>query len=914
MDYSKEANKRRRRKDRPQTTRIRNKVSLMLLRVVLAVVLIGGFAAVGAGFGLWMGILANAPEINLDFITNVNQSSQILDARTGEVREVLHAGHNREFVSIDQIPKHVQNAFVAIEDERFWTHNGIDIRSIGRAIHTVISTGGERTEGASTITQQLIKNMLGRFDSDLITKLQEQYLAVNFENYLEQQLGSREAAKEFILESYLNIINLGRSNYGVQAAAQFYFGVDVGELTIAQAATIAAITQNPWRFPPDTRPADNWGRAQLVLQNMLRNGFITEEEYSYARRQRPGYNPRTGAALYDDEGNRIYLGYVYDTIVRVDGEIRTIISPFDCFTDALIAQVRLDLMREFGIDREQANRIIFTQGTQIFSTQNLEYQAIVDQYFLDPAVWPQTGLTIDVVYEMTVFNDITRLRRHYQRFYIARDMDDAEAWIQSIQSELLTANDSIENESRMFTPQPQAAFILTDHHTGHVLAMRGVRGEKGANATFNRVTQSTRSPGSQMKPLVPFAPGIEIGLFQPATIIEDMPFTLIGTAGAANWSPQNWWNTGYEGPMTVRRAIYRSANVVSARAGADPRIPHVGVPMMRAFLENLGITTLGPHDGAAMVLGGLTHGLRLIELNQAYAAIANGGQMNPNVLYTMVLDHQGNVLLENAHNPRTVMSPSTAYLLIDMMKDTMTAAGATGHNANWTVGSGLRGRIPISGKTGTSQRNTDLGFTASTPFYTASIWMGNDSAVGMPGINNQIHTPVWRMIMEDIHRDFPSRDFDRPATIVHGRVCALTGKLAGEFCSATRVDLFATGHGPTDICTGHRTVYYCTVSGLMSRGYCPSTTLVSSGLSGYCDIHFPQPNIPTFDHNQGEGTNQDVGQGQETPAETPPVTVSPFDPPPPPQTPAPGTIYTATPPPPGQGYEPPPANTPPPQN
>jgi len=244
----------------------------------MATVLITGFALFGAGMGLYLGIISNAELIlpEEDFVIFEYRTSLIINGHTGEEMHTLHAGHNHRFAPLSQMPDHLINAFIAIEDERFFEHNGIDIRGIGRAINTIISTGGARTEGASTITQQLIKNIAGHFESDVVTKLQEQYQAVMLERWLTDLFreagyeNPRDAAKRHILELYLNMINLGRQNYGVQAAALFYFGVDVSELTIAQSAAIASITQNPSRFPPDTRPHSNWVRTQLVLDNMLR--------------------------------------------------------------------------------------------------------------------------------------------------------------------------------------------------------------------------------------------------------------------------------------------------------------------------------------------------------------------------------------------------------------------------------------------------------------------------------------------------------------------------------------------------------------------------------------------------------------------------------------------------------------------
>ena len=820
MDYSKQANKRRVRKQAPHAARIRNKISILFLRAAIAILLVVCVTLIGAGFGSYVGVLNTAPIIPRESVgVPIYRSSVIVCHATGEELEWLHAGHNQRTVTLDQIPLHVRNAFLAIEDERFYYHNGIDIRSIGRAIHTLIATGGETAQGASTITQQLIKNMLDRFDSDLITKLQEQYLAVTFERMLTEEMGCRILAKDFILESYLNIINLGRQNYGVHAAAWFYYGIDVSELSIVQGATIAAITQNPTRFPPDTRPESNWERTQLVLRNMLRNGFITEEEFEEAMQ------------VCEETG----LGLVYNTIFRMEsGATRYLLSPFDCFTDALLDQVRGDLIREFGLTGLEADRMIFSGGLRIYSTQDRTKQAVVDRAFLDPSRWPgvDAGFYIILEYNLSVRNTITGEPRHYQRFRSVANEAEANQAIIQMQNQLLAPTDEIIAERTFLTPQPQGAFVLLDHYTGYVLAIRGIRGEKEGNRVFNRATQATRSPGSQMKPLVPFAAAFELGFMQPGSIIDDIPFTF-AAPGAPAWTPGNWWGSTFEGLSTARRGIYRSMNVVSARAGADPDLPSsVGVPVMRAFLENFGISTLHEHDGAAIVLGGMRRGVYLIELAAAYGTIANMGEYIRPVFYSRILNYDGSVLLDNTPNPRRVVRDTTAYLVLDAMKDTLTAPGATGGAVRWTNIS--LSDIPIAGKTGTSQHRADLGFVGSTPYFTAAIWMGNDSNQAMHRNAGDFHRQTWRIIMEEIHQNLAPRSFPRPAGIVSVVVCRDSGLRATDACRSdprgnrARNEVFAAAHAPRlgEYCNVHKAVTMC-VSGYIAGEFCPPDGVVN---------------------------------------------------------------------------------------
>ena len=861
MDYSRLGNKKRKRE--PHTMRVRNKIGLLFLRITLSLLLVAVFAGTGAGIGAYMGIIDRAPDLDFSSLGPVSPraidphmtgrgiqdsmelSSFIVCARTGEVRETLHRGMNREFVSINEMPRHLIYAFLAIEDERFFEHNGIDPRGIARAVW-VATQPGRATEGASTITQQLIKNML-EIDNDIITKLQEQHLAIGFERSLTEEferLGYEDPhmeAKYFILQSYLNMINLGRSNYGVQAAAQFYFGVDVSELTIAQSAVIASITQNPSRFPPDTRPNDNWRRTQHVLNNMYeRLGLITTEEFEEAIAARQVIDPYTFEPMYDEDGEPIMLGLVYDTIYRTAaGDIRDIIAQFDCFTSALLAQVRVDMIEQLGLTGAEADRRIFETGITINSVQDMGIQEIVDRAFLDESLWPGTdrGFSIEVRYSMTVYNSITQMRRRYDfEPHVVPNVEEAEAFVERLNEQHLTHADE-RVEYRLFKiPQPQGAFVLLDHHTGHVLAIRGVRGEQQGNRALNRATQSTRSPGSQMKPLVPFAPLIELGMMQPSSVVDDIPFYLPNPYGRG-WQPRNHWDGGrtWRGLTTVRNAIYASGNVVSARAGVDPTVSPgpAGVPTMIRYLELMGVSTLHRFDGAAIVLGGMTNGMYLIELAGAYATIANAGEFNRPVLYTTVLDHEGNILLENPHNPQRVLRDTTAYLLTSTMQDTLTRG--TGGRANWTQESGLRGSngMAIAGKTGTSQNNADLGFTGYTPYFTAAVWLGNDNNQPMHRGTNQYHTPLWRAIMEEVHINLPPRQFDRPAGIVSAYVCLDSGHLPGEFCRAdprgSRVarDIFATGMVPTHTCRVHQRYSYCTESGRIASPGCHYSTVVT---------------------------------------------------------------------------------------
>jgi len=781
---------------------------LLFLRSVLAVVLVGVFAAGATGIGAWLGVLAYAPDMLPLNVQHGSYSSVVVCSRTGDELARFHAGVNRTHVTLEQIPEHVQNAFIAIEDERFFYHNGIDVRGIGRAVWRLVNPAYATSEGASTITQQLIKNRLERFDSDLTTKLQEQYLAVRLERELTEFLGCNRAAKNYILQEYLNTINLGRTNHGVQAAALFYYGVEVQYLTLAQAATIAAITQNPTWLVPDRHPDRNWARTQLVLNNMLRLEFITEEEHYEAMNSN-----------------------VFDTIVRNEaGDIRDTMSPFDCFIDALFLQVRGDLMREHQLSIFAAEDLLFTGGLRIYATVDMRKQAIVDEVMLDDTLFP-TGagrFEIDVFYDLTTRNTLTNETHRRTRSRTVSNMEEAEAAINEMQYDMLGTHDVIVSETSIFTPQPQAAFVLMDHHNGHVLAIRGVRGEKTQSRTHCRATIATRSPGSQLKPLI-FAAGFDMGILSPASPIEDAPWA-IHPQGGQRYRPGNWWGPSYRGFQTARQAIHTSMNVVSVRALVD----EVGIEAAFAYMLNFGFTTLQGEttDGRvwsdripSLALGGTTQGVILLELAAAYATIANGGMYNRPIFYTHILHQDGSLLLENNHAPQQVMRRETAYLVTNSMLDTLRAQGATGHGQNF-VDPNLRRDIPISGKTGTSQQGRDSGFVGYTPYFTGAVWLGFDMPRPLPNNFTRYREGLWRTIMERVHYGLPARSFERPSGVFVGSVCRDSGHPASEFCHADprggRIisDLFAPGGMPTTPCPVHQRHRICDISGLLAGDSC----------------------------------------------------------------------------------------------
>ena len=257
----------------------RKRKKSMGFKILIAVIVIIIFAIVGAVVGTVFGILNDTQALNIADVTPASYTSLIYDVKGNEI-DKLHGDENREYVELDLIPKHLQQAIIAIEDERFYEHGGIDIKGIGRALLENIKTFS-LSQGASTITQQLIKNEALDNEKKLTRKIKEQYMAINLEDSLEEQLGSKKAAKEYILELYLNTISLSHGLNGVEAASQYYFGKHVGDLTLAESASIVGITKHPSKYAPDINKQENKKRQTLVLGNMLEQGYISQRQYNF---------------------------------------------------------------------------------------------------------------------------------------------------------------------------------------------------------------------------------------------------------------------------------------------------------------------------------------------------------------------------------------------------------------------------------------------------------------------------------------------------------------------------------------------------------------------------------------------------------------------------------------------------------
>ena len=754
--------------------------------------------ALAAGIGAFRAIINTAPDIGNIDVTPSGFSTFVYDREGNQTAKLVSTDSNRIPVTMDMVPKDLCDAFVAIEDERFYDHHGIDIQGILRAGVKGL-TSGSFSEGASTITQQLIKNNVftnwthETFAESVRRKIQEQYLAVELE---------KKMSKDDILLNYMNTINLGHNTLGIQAASLRYFGKSVSELNLSECAVIAGITQNPSGYDPIVYPEKNARRRVMVLDSMLRLDFITQEEYD--------------AAINDNVYDRIQ---VVD-VATDDQEINSY------FVDALTNAILSDL-KTAGYTETQAYTLLYSGGLNIYSTQDPEIQAICDRITSDPANYPE-GTKYLLSYQLTVKSADGEITNYSSEMFeewlrenglgsslLFTDEDSMEAAIAQFREEKAGGGE-IQGESKSVTPQPQISLTIEDQHTGEVVAMVGGRGQKTASRTLNRATDTLRQPGSTFKVVSTYAPALDSAGMTLATTQDDAPFSY------DNGTPvRNWYGEAYRGLSSLRVGIQNSMNIVAVKT-LKAITPQLGLDYLKAF----GLTTLvdGEMRGdtyysdntLALALGGITDGVKNIELNGAYATIANSGVYIKPKLYTKVTDHDGNVILDNGTGEtRRVLKETTAWLLTSAMEDVVTRG--TGTRVNF-------GTTPIAGKTGTTSDYNDVWFCGYTDYYTASCWAGFDDNTKLStSAEKALAQTIWKGCMQEIHSSLPARDFTMPNGIVHATICTASGLLpVTGLCDASLgQEYFDKDTLPTQSCNVHYEGLICEYSGLPASTGCP---------------------------------------------------------------------------------------------
>ncbi|HJD23419.1 MAG TPA: penicillin-binding protein [Firmicutes bacterium] len=710
--------------------RVTRKVFAAIMKCILTIFLIGTITVSIVGCIMVVYVIANVDSsspIDLDDL-RLNESSIVYAKNSaGEWEEIQRVeGTNSIWTDLADIPVDMQNAVIAIEDKRFREHNGVDwIRTVSAAVNMVFHFRSN-TYGGSTITQQLIKNITDDDDVKISRKVREIFRAIDLE---------KNATKNQILEAYLNILPLSGNITGVGAAANYYFGKDVQDLSLAECALIAGITQNPSRYNPYLHPDNIKQRQKVVLQEMYRNGFITEDEYIQA---------------YNEE-------LVFRSNMKRVGVQ-------DYYADQLTEDVIDALVENYGYTEEYAEQLYFHGGLKIYSCENPELQEKVEAVFEDDANFPE----------------------HH-----SGDKED-----------------------------PQAAMAVIDYQ-GRLVATVGGRGEKTANRILNRSTTSVRQPGSSMKPIAVYAPAIDLNLITYSTIMDDHPMTL---EDGSRW-PRNFDNY-YNGNVTIESAVKWSLNTIPAKL-----IMELTPERSFDFLtNNLHITTLVRSKEVngqiltdivpSLALGGLTDGVRCLEMAAAYQVFGNGGYYNEPYTFERV-ERNNQVILQNSSTNVHALDENTAYIMNQLLQRVIDGGnGATGR------GYGVNGFTTFA-KTGTTTDTKDVYYVGGTPYYVGACWFGYDDNEEIHNSDTTYARRLWQKAMNALHEGLDAKEFTQPSTVVKAVFCQTTGLLANTGCSSTGVGYYKPDNVPG----------YCTThggspnAGISSDSTTPATTTSTSAQS-----------------------------------------------------------------------------------
>lgn len=790
---------------------------IFLLKMTLAVFLILCCTGFAIGIGFVRGAIDAAPSLDILSAQPQGYASQIYDADGNLMQTLVMEGSNREEVSFDQLPADLVNAFIAIEDSRFYEHNGIDLKGILRAAYVGI-TSGRFSEGASTITQQLIKNnvLQGGYETSMADKLrrkiQEQFLATKLEDQLDN--------KETILEYYLNTINLGGNCLGVQTAAHRYFGKNVWELTLSECTVLAATTSNPSRYNPLTHPKENAVRRKIVLEKMYDQNFITYDQKN--------------DALADD---------VYSRIQTADNTFSGSMV-FSYFTDAVYNQVCDDLQSKLGYSASQSYKLLYSGGLQIYSTMDPSIQTIVDEEVNNADNYiSSTGsrlLEYSLNYTLTVChadgsestyteNDLTsyfqseKKQATFANVYSSKE--DIYRSIREFKASLLISGDSVTNETITPILEPQESVVVMNQSNGHVAAISGGRGEKEGSLTLNRALHSNRQPGSASMIISMFAPAIDSCGATLASTYYDSPYS------SGNQQVLNWWGNPYLGYNNIRQAITYSMNVIGARCLTSL----VSDSTAYDYLELFGLgDTSGQEISFSLANTNSSYTVTNEMLTAAFASIANDGIYQKPTYYTKVLDRHGNILLESVPSQTRIIKSSSAALLTNAMEDVISSDSSYYYQYGITPTGTLCqvDSMTLAGKSGTTTSGSDVWFIGYSPYYTCGIWSGYDDSKVLSN-GTEYHKTIWQKIMARIHADLDNKDFVFTDELESAKICSKSGLLAVDgVCNSSSsnacvyTEYFAPGTAPTSYCDRHYALRICTESGKSATKYCPGDSVV----------------------------------------------------------------------------------------
>ncbi len=673
---------------------------LSVLEILLALMIIGGVAG-----GAYAAItIANAPDINPNQIYNTLDVSTHIYNDKGKLTDDIYYSENRDITHYEELPDDLKNAFIAIEDKTFWTHKGFNIKRIFGAILSSLKGGGE-ISGTSTITQQLARNVFLPEEKS-IRSIKRKIIEMYYAHVIEDEL-----SKEEILTAYLNTIYLGYGCYGVDTAARKYFSSEVEDLTLEECAALAALPQAPGVYallmtePDDDETTTKLSnglyandisrnRRYLVLDLMAEQGYVSQEDADAAKKPLEDFINPGGASA----------------------------STNSAFKDYLLDTVKHDLMEKYNLSDDEATKMIYSKGLNIYSTLDSQAQKAITKQFKDKSNFPST----------------------------------------------VTGKGKVE-----------AAMVIVEVGTGEIKAMVGARKAKGEKL-FNRAT-SPRQPGSSIKPLAVYSAALQKSYELQK---EGKKFNYTTSAykdnqGAKYWGdyitvasgvvdermtvkgdtwPKNYERT-YSGYKTFRQAIQLSKNTCAVKILAQ-----VGVDYSLDLVKKYGLSTIVDDTSeayndvnlASLALGAMTEGVTPLDMALAYAVFPNGGVYNSGICYTKVTDSDGKVLLEGESKETRVLDKGVAFIMTDVLQSVVSNGIAFDAKVSGEE---------VGGKTGTTDDTWDIWFDGFTAKYAAALWIGTDDNVALD-TTSATAAKLWSKVMSNVKRAKGGEYKSRPSNVI----------------------------------------------------------------------------------------------------------------------------------------------------
>ena len=721
----------------------------------------------------------------LDLDNQKNRQTSIIYDINGNEYASLSRNENRIWRELSAMPENLQNAVIAIEDKNFRTEPGINLKgTIGAALNAF--TGNRiwgTNRGASTLEQQLIKNLTGDNEQDNMRKVREIFRALGLDN---------KYSKETILEAYLNTIPLTGIIHGMEAGSIEYFGKHVEDLTLAECATLASITKNPTKYNPATNPEELIKRRNHVLYEMYTQGYITETEFNAAKAETVTLTEKTSTT-----------------------ENATRSSSNSWFTDALYTQLLSQLQEDLNYTADEAKELIFSGGLRIYSTVDPKVQEGVEKTMyneddLIPALWHEEPVCLrdypadSSSWDEVQYDDATGLPITKEGYAVyGQEAIPVYADEEGTTLKRGTSTDpDYPNDTTVYLcvyekVRTQAAMAIVDY-SGNILGIGGGIGEKKYDLGFNRAT-SPHQTGSTMKPIGAYALALDYKLINYSSQILDSPYysaedkkvlkdQYIGVMSPYSEAAQSrsdvWraWPTNYGGvggqgnPMLVYDALQQSYNTVAVWVG-----DMVGVDYLYNFvhdtLECSYISAENDMDLGPLVLGSQSSGLTVVQLAGAYTMFNTGTFTTPHY-YTEITDYQGNMILDNNKyiNTTQAISADTAYIMNRMMWNVLHSRKGTAY------GKAPDGEMDSVAKTGTTSNYKDYTFAGLTPYYVTAIWWGCDrptemDTLGKAGRNASPIQYAWKALMENLQADLPVKEFAKGENVVEKHFDTSTGAI-----------------------------------------------------------------------------------------------------------------------------------------